>query len=56
MRRGCFICGKVMDTIFIFSTPKDRYKVCHECFETAKFAVAIYEVIGDREIKVIEEN
>lgn len=56
MRRGCFICGKGMDRIFILSTPKDKYKLCRNCFEMAKCIAANAEVVEDKEIKVKEDN
>ena len=56
MRRGCFICGKGMDRIFIFSTPKDKYKLCRGCFEMAKRIAVNAEIVEDKEIKVEEEN
>ena len=56
MRKGCFVCGKGMDRIFIFSTPEGKYKLCRGCFEMVKRTVANVEVVEDKEIETEEEN
>lgn len=56
MRRGCFVCGKSMDRIFIFSTPEGKYKLCRGCFEMVKHVAANTEVVEDEEIETEEEN
>jgi hypothetical protein len=56
MRKGCFVCGKGMDRIFIFSTPEGKYKLCRGCFEMAKHIAANAEVVEDEEIEDEEED
>ena len=56
MRRGCFICGKGMDRIFIFSTPEGKYKLCRGCCEMVKHIAVNAEVVEDEEIKTEEDN
>lgn len=56
MRRGCYICGKGMDRIFIFSTPKDKYKLCRNCFEMAKRIAANADAVKDEKVEIKEDN
>ena len=35
MNKGCFICRKPVDKVFIFKTPENTYKLCRNCMVIA---------------------